>query len=202
MLRVRPRRTNVTEGGQGQERPPRRRAVQSARAPALGERGRRPEPDDHAGRDGGGEGQRGHARPVVAARASPNGEEGNHAGRGPGHRAVVESDPVMSHLGGGPIWAGAAVDTLRRPGACFSMNASSVIGGRPPSFSTRSLVPAKMPFWWSIATSLRCWNRKSLPRPASFLAPACRPCRTPRSRPACIRRACPSTRPRTWAVSA
>ena len=30
---------------------------------------------------------------------------------------------------------------------CFSMNASSVIGGRPPIFSTRSFVPAKIPFW-------------------------------------------------------
>ena len=29
---------------------------------------------------------------------------------------------------------------------CFAMNASSVMGGRPPSFSTRSLVPSKMPF--------------------------------------------------------
>ena len=46
---------------------------------------------------------------------------------------------------------------------CFSMNASSVIGGRPPSFSTRSFVPAKIPFWWSIATSLRCWTVKESP---------------------------------------
>ena len=32
---------------------------------------------------------------------------------------------------------------------CFSMKASSDIGGRPPIVSIRLLVPAKMPFWWS-----------------------------------------------------
>ena len=43
------------------------------------------------------------------------------------------------------------------------MNSSSVIGGRPPSFSTRSLVPSKTPFWWSITTSLMCWMKKESP---------------------------------------
>ena len=39
-----------------------------------------------------------------------------------------------------------AIDQVKAA-RCFSTNASSVIGGRPPSFSTRSLVPAKTPFW-------------------------------------------------------
>jgi hypothetical protein len=30
---------------------------------------------------------------------------------------------------------------------CFSMKASSDIGGRPPIVSITSLVPAKTPFW-------------------------------------------------------
>src|SRR6516162_11439600 len=29
---------------------------------------------------------------------------------------------------------------------CLLMNSSSVVGGRPPIFSTRSFVPAKIPF--------------------------------------------------------
>jgi hypothetical protein len=63
--------------------------------------------------------------------------------------AVVDSNPVTIHLA-----------RLRKTGTrqnaafwhyskalrCLSMNVSSAIGGRPPSFSTRSFVPAKMPF--------------------------------------------------------
>ena len=46
---------------------------------------------------------------------------------------------------------------------CFVTNASTVIGGRPPIRSTKSLVPAKMPLVWSIATSRKCCTRNSLP---------------------------------------
>src|SRR6516165_41572 len=83
---------------------------------------------------------------------------------------------------------------------CFSMNASSVMGGRPPSFSTRSFVPAKMPFWWSIATSLRCWNRKEFSRPAFF--PLAWRTRLNSSKSTCLYwTSLPRTRPRTRAVS-
>ena len=74
------------------------------------------------------------------------------------------------------------------------------MGGRPPSFSTRSLVPAKMPFWWSIATSLRCWNRKEFSRPA-FFPLACR-ARLNSSKSTCLYwTSLPRTRLRTCAVS-
>ena len=46
---------------------------------------------------------------------------------------------------------------------CFVTKASTVIGGRPPILSTKSLVPAKMPLVWSIATSRKCCTRNSLP---------------------------------------
>src|SRR5262249_28232100 len=39
---------------------------------------------------------------------------------------------------------------------CSSIKASSDFGGRPPIVSITSLVPAKMPAWWSVATSRRC----------------------------------------------
>src|SRR4051812_19690629 len=73
----------------------------------------------------------------------------------------VDDEPALTHLPGTrPDHSKAA--------RCFSMKASSVIGGRPPSFSTRSLVPAKIPFWWSIATSLRCCTVKDSPVPSDF----------------------------------
>src|SRR5215469_3700456 len=46
---------------------------------------------------------------------------------------------------------------------CLSINASSVVAGRPPIVSTKSFVPAKTPFWWSMATSRRCWMTKESP---------------------------------------
>src|SRR5215831_718096 len=46
---------------------------------------------------------------------------------------------------------------------CLSINASSVVAGRPPIVWTKSFVPAKTPFWWSIATSRRCWMTKESP---------------------------------------
>src|SRR5262249_13635653 len=42
---------------------------------------------------------------------------------------------------------GAPKPVQTNAGLCFSTNASSVMGGRPLSFSTRSFVPAKIPFW-------------------------------------------------------
>src|SRR5262249_8834559 len=38
---------------------------------------------------------------------------------------------------------------------CLMMNSSSVVGWRPPILLTTSFVPAKTPFWWSMATSRR-----------------------------------------------
>src|SRR5262249_47474592 len=46
---------------------------------------------------------------------------------------------------------------------CLVMNSSSVVGWRPPILLTTSFVPAKTPFWRSMATSSRCWVRKDSP---------------------------------------
>src|SRR6266403_2520541 len=46
---------------------------------------------------------------------------------------------------------------------CLVMNSSSVVGWRPPIFLTTSFVPAKTPFWWSMATSRRCCMAKESP---------------------------------------
>src|SRR3954447_4301335 len=73
----------------------------------------------------------------------------------------VDDEPAMTNLPGSrPDHPKAA--------RCFSMKASSVIGARPPSFSTRSLVPAKIPSWWSTATSLKCCTVKDSRALAGF----------------------------------
>src|SRR6476661_8440432 len=49
------------------------------------------------------------------------------------------SESTVTRVGGSHIHA---VKAAR----CLLMNSSSVVGGRPPIFSTRSFVPAKIPF--------------------------------------------------------
>ena len=72
------------QGRQGEERPPRRECRPVGEDPALGERGRDPEPHDHPGRDGGGEGP-GQPRPAGRP-CEPERDEGDHAGRRPGQQ--------------------------------------------------------------------------------------------------------------------